>query len=143
MTSTATQLTRPVLFPHPLESSVDHSVPEPVGTQAFLAVCGHTHLFRGARIRIRGLAAPGAFVAAPRAVDLVLRFADDVVADAELRPEGPAGTELVVAAYTTAAGTPLDGRSWTVRAVERKGDEVELAVAGPSRTDRDPAASPV
>lgn len=109
---------------------MDHAAPEPAGAQAYLAVCDHTHLFRGARCRIRGLPDPGAFVTAPRPADLILRFADDVVTDAELRTDGPAGAVLVVAAYTTAAGTALGGRSWSVRALQRAGDEVELVVAG-------------
>ncbi|MYT71999.1 hypothetical protein K377_06557 [Streptomyces sp. PsTaAH-137] len=119
---------------------MDHPVSEPVGAQAYLAVCGHTHLFRGARCRIRGLADPGAFVTAPRPVDLVLRFADDVVADAGLRVDGPAGAVLVVAGYTTAAGTSLDGRSWSVRELRCEGDEVELIVAGPAASGREPTA---
>ncbi|WP_420037333.1 hypothetical protein ACN2WE_38470 [Streptomyces sp. cg28] len=77
---------------------------------------------------------------APWPVDLVLRFADDVAADARLRVDGPVGVVLVVAAYTTAAGTSLDGRSWTVREPRREGDEVELIVAGPARSGPEPTA---
>ncbi|MFJ4716416.1 hypothetical protein [Streptomyces sp. NPDC088785] len=115
---------------HPGEPPVRTPPAGSAGGRAYLAVCGHTHLFRGARCRIRGLADPGAFAAAPRPADLLLRFADDVVVEAELRTDGPTGAELAVAGYTTAAGTSVDGRSWTVRAVDRTGDDVELIVAG-------------
>ncbi|MYR41069.1 hypothetical protein [Streptomyces sp. SID5910] len=94
----------------------------------FLALCGHTHLFPGARCRVRGLPDPHGFAADPSPVDLVLRFSDDVVTDAELRADGPAGPVLTVPAYTTGAGTPLDGRRWLVREFVRTGDEVELVI---------------
>ncbi|MER7717596.1 hypothetical protein ABTX99_11700 [Streptomyces flaveolus] len=96
----------------------------------FLAVCGHTHLFPGARCRIQGLPDPHAFAAAPSRTDLVLRFADDVATEAELRADDPAGPLLAVPAYTTGAGTPIDGHRWLVREFVRARDEVELTIGG-------------
>ncbi|WP_399126574.1 hypothetical protein [Streptomyces sp. ITFR-6] len=100
----------------------------PAEAHAYLAVCGHTHLFPGARCRVRGLPDPRAFAADPRPVDLALRFSDDVVTDAELRVEDPAGVVLTVPAYTTVAGTPVDSHQWLIREVLGTGDEVELTV---------------
>ncbi|WP_241968580.1 hypothetical protein [Streptomyces sp. ICBB 8177] len=79
------------------------------------AVCGHTHLFPGARCRVQGLSDPRAFAADPWPVELDLRFSDGVVADAVLRTGGPEGAVLVVPPYTTGAGTSIDGRTWTIR----------------------------
>ncbi|MEU8793461.1 hypothetical protein [Streptomyces sp. NPDC048643] len=100
----------------------------PTGAAAFLAVCGHTHLFPGARCRVRGLSDPGAFAAEPSPVELALRFSDDVVAEAQVRTTGPAGPVLSVPAHTTGAGTPIEGRTWVIREFVRTGDEVELTI---------------
>ncbi|RPK67478.1 hypothetical protein EES43_03050 [Streptomyces sp. ADI96-02] len=99
----------------------------PTEPDAFLAVCGHTHLFPGARCRLQGLPDPEAFAARPRPGDVLLRFSDAVATDAEVRTDGPA---LAVPAYTTAAGTPIDGRAWLVREFAGAGDEVELTIGG-------------
>ncbi|MEU3060690.1 hypothetical protein AB0P12_27105 [Streptomyces subrutilus] len=106
---------------------------DPTRPDAFPAVCGHTHLYPGARCRLQGLPDPGAFAEHPRPVDLELRFSDDVVTEAELRTGGPgvgALAVLGVGAYTTGAGTPIGGRTWLVREFARTGDEVELAIGG-------------
>ncbi|GAA5049490.1 hypothetical protein [Streptomyces similanensis] len=100
------------------------------GTDTFPAVCAHTHLFPGARCRVQGLSDPGAFAADPSPLDVDLRFSDGVLTAAQLRTGTPAGAVLVVPAYTTAAGTSVDGRTWRVRELLRAGDEVEIAVAG-------------
>ncbi|MFG2722065.1 hypothetical protein ACGFW5_27825 [Streptomyces sp. NPDC048416] len=100
----------------------------PTEADAYLAVCGHTHLFPGARCRVRGLPDPRAFAAAPWPIDLALRFSDDVVTNAELRLDDLAGAALTVPAHTTGAGTPVDGRRWPIREVLRVGDEVELTL---------------
>ncbi|MFH8487625.1 hypothetical protein [Streptomyces longisporoflavus] len=97
---------------------------------AFLAVCAHTHLFPGARCRIRDLPDPDAFAAAPRPIELALRFADDVLTEAELRTEGPAGTVLRVAPYTTGAGTTIDDRSWLIRELDPSDGELVLVLGG-------------
>ncbi|MYR35765.1 hypothetical protein GTX14_00115 [Streptomyces sp. SID4944] len=104
---------------------------------AFLAICGHTHLFPGARCRIQGLPAPAAFAATPHPVDLYLRFSDGAATDAELHTEDPPGPLLTVPAYTTGAGTVIDARTWTVREFTATGeDEVELTIGtrGPDPT---------
>ncbi|MEU6174085.1 hypothetical protein ABZ832_19455 [Streptantibioticus parmotrematis] len=92
------------------------------------AVCGHTHLFPGARCRVQGLSDPRAFAADPWPVELDLRFSDGVVADARLRTGGSEGAVLVVPPYTTGAGTLIDARAWTVREFAGAGDEVELII---------------
>lgn len=97
---------------------------------AHLAVCDHTHLFPGARCRVRGLPDPGAFAAGPASVELALRFSDDVVTEAEVRTTDPAGPVLAVPEYTTGAGTTVDGRTWLIREFARAGDEVELIIGG-------------
>ncbi|MEU3660307.1 hypothetical protein AB0E77_11150 [Streptomyces sp. NPDC032940] len=95
---------------------------------SFLALCGHTHVFPGARLRVRGLPDPLAFAAAPGPLDLLLRFSDDVVTEAELRADGPAGPVLTVPAHTTGAGTHIAGHRWLVREFVPTGDEVELTI---------------
>jgi hypothetical protein len=106
----------------------------------FLALCGHTHLFPGARCRVQGLPDPRAFAAAPSRIDLFLRFADDVVTEAELRADDRAGPLLAVPAYTTRAGTHVDGHRWLVREFVRTRDEVELTIGG--RTPASAAGPP-
>ncbi|MFF5567960.1 hypothetical protein ACFY7Z_26350 [Streptomyces sp. NPDC012623] len=100
----------------------------PAEAETFLAVCGHTHLFPGARCRLQGLPDPHAFPADPWPIDLDLRFSDDVVAEAKLRTEDPVGPVLAVPAYTTGAGTAVGGRTWLIREFIRTGDEVELTI---------------
>ncbi|MFJ5293927.1 hypothetical protein [Streptomyces sp. NPDC088348] len=102
----------------------------PTEADTFLAVCGHTHLFPGARCRIQGLSDPRAFAEDPWAVELELRLSDDVETDAELRTTDPMGPVLAVPAYTTGAGTSIDGRSWLIREFIRAGDDVELTIGG-------------
>ncbi|MEW2162888.1 hypothetical protein AB0912_07795 [Streptomyces sp. NPDC007084] len=102
----------------------------PADAAAYPAVCGHTHLFPGARCRIQGLPDPGAFAAGPAPADLALRFSDDVVTEAELRTAGPAGPVLAVPAYTTGAGTLIDARAWRIKEFTPAGDEVELTIGG-------------
>ncbi|WP_405642315.1 hypothetical protein [Streptomyces uncialis] len=105
-------------------------MPQP---DTFLAVCGDTHLYPGARCRLQGLPDPQTFADRPRPVDVLLRFSDSVTTDAELRTDGPAGAVLAVPAYTTGAGTQMEGRTWLVRGFVRMGDEVELTIGGIGR----------
>ncbi|MFJ4769346.1 hypothetical protein ACIP88_09540 [Streptomyces uncialis] len=102
-------------------------MPQP---DTFLAVCGNTHLYPGARCRLQGLPDPRTFAARPQPVDVLLRFSDSVTTDAELRTDGPVGAVLTVPAYTTRAGTPIDGRTWLIREFAPTGDEVELTIGG-------------
>ncbi|MEU2679571.1 hypothetical protein ABZ638_22060 [Streptomyces sp. NPDC007107] len=102
----------------------------PAEADVFLAVCGPTHLFSGARCRVLGLPDPRAFAADPWPVELELRLSDDVVTEAVLRTRDPAGTVLALPAYTTGAGTPIDGRTWTIREFVSTGDDVELTIGG-------------
>lgn len=102
----------------------------PTEANAFLAVCGHTHLFPGARCRIQGLSDPDAFAEGPWPVALELRLSDDVVTEAELRTADPAVPVLTVTAYVTGAGTPVDGRTWLIRGLSRTGEDVELTIGG-------------
>ncbi|WP_097867424.1 hypothetical protein [Streptomyces sp. rh34] len=101
--------------------------------KAYLALCTHTHLFPGARCRLQGLPDPAAFAANPAPTDVHLRFSDGTATAAELRTEPPTGPSLTVAPYTTAAGTPIDDSTWTVKEFTRKEDEVELTIGTPSR----------
>ncbi|UYM25266.1 hypothetical protein OIM90_07305 [Streptomyces sp. AD16] len=48
------------------------------------AACLHTHLFRGARVLVDGLADPSGYARAPRPLELALRFSDDAPADAQV-----------------------------------------------------------
>lgn len=101
--------------------------------KAYSALCTHTHLFPGARCRLQGLPHPAAFAAAPEPTDVHLRFSDGTATSAELHTETPAGPFLTVAAYTTAAGTPIDDSTWSVKEFTRKEDEVELTIGAPNR----------
>ncbi|MEU2071592.1 hypothetical protein [Streptomyces anulatus] len=92
--------------------------------KAYLALCAHTHLFPGARCRLQGLPHPSAFAAAPEPIDVYLRFSDGTAPAAELHTDAPTGPTLTVAAYTTAAGTPVDDSTWTVKELTQKEDEV-------------------
>ncbi|MFJ6516441.1 hypothetical protein ACIQMO_33770 [Streptomyces sp. NPDC091406] len=98
---------------------------------AYLALCSHTHLFPGARCRLQGLPDPAAFAAAPEPIEAHLRFSDGTATAAELHT-GAAPT-LTVAAHTTAAGTPIDDSTWTVKGIAQKQDEVELTIGTPNR----------
>ncbi|MFA3872348.1 hypothetical protein ABS735_01390 [Streptomyces sp. MMCC 100] len=105
----------------------------PAGTDTYPALCGHTHLFPGARCRVQGLPDPVAFVAGPRPLDVDLRFSDGVMVATRLRTEpgeGPSpAVVLAVPAHTTAAGTRIDARVWRVRDLDvREGADVELVV---------------
>ncbi|MCS0603727.1 hypothetical protein NX794_21275 [Streptomyces sp. LP11] len=102
----------------------------PADADTFPAVCDHTHLFPGARPRVQGLPDPAAFAAEPRPVEVDLRFSDGVITNAELRTPEPGAVLLGVPAYTTAAGTPVDARTWLVREVSHVDDEVELRIGG-------------
>lgn len=102
----------------------------PDAAPVFLAVCGHTHLFPGARCRLLGLPDPRTFAAAPHPAGLALRLCDDVVAEAELRMPDTTGPVLAVPACTTGAGTSVGSRSWLVREFVRAGDDVELTTGG-------------
>ncbi|MEW1615130.1 MULTISPECIES: hypothetical protein [unclassified Streptomyces] len=97
----------------------------------FLALCGHTHLFPGARCHLQGLPDPAAFAAAPQPIDVYLRFSDGAATDAELRTEDPAGPVLTVPAYTTGAGTAIGARTWAVREFTGTREEVELTLGAP------------
>ncbi|MFB7646267.1 MULTISPECIES: hypothetical protein [unclassified Streptomyces] len=102
----------------------------PAGATTFLAECGHTHLFPGARCRVQGLQDPAAFAADPWPVELELRLSDDVVTEAELRTMDPTGPALAVPSYTTAAGTAIEARTWLIREFIQRGDDVELTIGG-------------
>ncbi|MEU5954538.1 hypothetical protein [Streptomyces sp. NPDC047525] len=106
------------------------SLSGPTEADAFLAVCGHTHLFPGARCRVQGLPDPRTFAADPWPIELELRLADDVVTEAELHIAEPTGPVLTVLAYTTGAGTPIDERTWLIREIIRAEDDVELTIGG-------------
>ncbi|MFD5199893.1 hypothetical protein ACFWM7_06955 [Streptomyces sp. NPDC058375] len=101
--------------------------------KAYLALCTHTHLFPGARCRLQGLPHPAAFAAAPESIEVHLRFSDGTATAAELHTEPPTGPTLTVAAYTTAAGTPIADSTWAVKGVARNEDEVELTIGAPNR----------
>ncbi|MFF7329586.1 hypothetical protein [Streptomyces sp. NPDC008150] len=100
----------------------------------FTAVCAHTHLFPGSRCQVLGLPDPAGFAAAPAPVGLLLRFSDDVEAEAELLVSPDSGAVLVVSAHTTRAGTRIGEHSWLVRSLSATGDAVEMLVG--SRADR-------
>jgi hypothetical protein len=104
------------------------SRPHPAADDSLPAVCAHTHLFAGARCRLRGLPDPVGFAAAPVPVGIALRFCDDVTAPAELLVADRGDLALSVAAHTTAAGTRMDERLWAVREVRPDGDEVEVVI---------------
>ncbi|OCC11581.1 hypothetical protein [Streptomyces sp. PTY087I2] len=101
--------------------------------KAYLALCTHTHLFPGARCRLQGLPHPAAFAATPEPIEAHLRFSDGTATAAELHTESPTGPTLTVAAYTTAAGTPIDDSTWAVKGIAQKEDEVELTIGAPNR----------
>ncbi|MEV0265413.1 hypothetical protein AB0I49_29315 [Streptomyces sp. NPDC050617] len=109
-----------------------HPATGPAEEETFPALCSHTHLFPGARLRLQGLPDPQVFATAPRSIGVDLRFSDAVGADAELHTGVPEGPFLAVPAYTTGAGTRIDQRSWHVREFTLRGDEVELTIG--SRT---------
>ncbi|MBM7168748.1 hypothetical protein JQK87_10060 [Streptomyces sp. G44] len=102
----------------------------PSEAHTFPALCAHTHLFPGARCRLQGLPDPHAFTARPWSIGVDLRFADDAVAEAELRTDGPRGPVLVVPPYTTGAGTRIGERAWLIREFTRVGREVEVRLGG-------------
>ncbi|MFF3032740.1 hypothetical protein ACFVS7_17250 [Streptomyces rubiginosohelvolus] len=100
---------------------------------AYPALCTHTHLFPGARCRLQGLPHPAAFAAAPQPIEVHLRFSDGTATAAELHTQPPARPTLTVAAYTTAAGTPITESTWTVKGTAQKENDVELTIGTPNR----------
>lgn len=100
------------------------------------AVRAHAPLPGGALPR-PGLPDPDAFAAAPRPLDVDLRFSDGVLVAARLLTEPGEGSPLVLAvpAHTTAAGTRIDARAWRIRGlVVREGADVELVVGALPRS---------
>ncbi|MFI2617207.1 hypothetical protein [Streptomyces sp. NPDC018584] len=102
----------------------------PTEANTFPALCAHTHLFPGARCRLKGLPDPHAFTAAPWSIGVDLRFSDDAAAAAELRTGGPDGPVLAVPPYATGAGTRISERVWFVREFTWVDGEVELRLGG-------------
>ncbi|MGW5733208.1 MULTISPECIES: hypothetical protein [Streptomyces] len=102
----------------------------PTPAHAFLAVCGHTHLFPGARCRVQGLPDARGFAADPWPIEVALRLSDDVVTEAKVGTEGPRGPVLAVMSYTTGAGTLIDNRTWLIRDITQAGVDVELTIGG-------------
>ncbi|MDX3606546.1 MULTISPECIES: hypothetical protein [Streptomyces] len=101
--------------------------------RAYLALCTHTHLFPGARCRLQDLPHPAAFATAPEPIEVYLSFSDGTATAAALHTGSPAGPTLAVAAYTTAAGTPIDDSAWAVKGIAQKEDDVELTIGTPNR----------
>lgn len=101
---------------------------------AVLAVCGHTHLFPGARCRIQGLSDPRAFAQDPQSIELELRLSGDAGTQAELLTVDPSRPALSVSGYVTGAGTPVDARTWLIRELVRTGDDVDLTIGGQAPT---------
>ncbi|RMI34523.1 hypothetical protein [Streptomyces triticirhizae] len=90
------------------------------------AVCGHTHLFRGATVRVQGVADPAGFAARPRPLEVELVFSDGVVLTVELLVSDDGSAVLSVPAYTTEAGAGLPQRTWPVREFTVRDADVEL-----------------
>ncbi|WP_059008177.1 hypothetical protein [Streptomyces specialis] len=97
-------------------------------TGRYAGVCGHTHLFRGARVRVKGVTDPGSYVAAPAPMGLLVRFSDGTTADAEVVVSADGAAALGVAAHTTRAGTRIPERVWTVREFTADDGDVEAVV---------------
>lgn len=96
------------------------------GSGDLIALCDHSHLFRGSRLRLRGLPRPEGFAADPEPSECVIVFSDGAEAKAELLVAQASGAALVVPARTTAAGTRMPEQSWSVRGAAVRGDDVEL-----------------
>lgn len=70
---------------------------------------------------------PGLLVDAPAgAGDFLVPFGDDSESRARLLRDAAGRPSLRVDGYTTARGTVIGERVWTVRASERRGDRVRL-----------------
>ncbi|MFZ3566274.1 hypothetical protein ACOKM5_04805 [Streptomyces sp. BH097] len=82
------------------------------------AQAGHSHLFPGARVRVRGLDAPAAHLDTPQPMTFVVTFADGEEAAAEVLVPGDGrqdSTVLAVEAHTSRAGTELPAQSWMIK----------------------------
>lgn len=88
-------------------------------------VTAHTHLFRGARVR---LPADVADPLPPSAVRI--RFSDGVDIDAELLSsvDDPRRLVLETPAYETGSGTAIRPRAWSIARAERAADGVVLVI---------------
>lgn len=103
-------------------------VPDSEGGRSFPAECAHTHLFAGARCRIRNLPDPQGFVEAPVPLGVMLCFSDGVSVPAELLVADRGDLALVVEEHTTAAGTAAPERIWQIRENRLVAGEVEVVV---------------
>lgn len=86
------------------------------------ARASHTHLFRGAELRL-----PGTAALAPAA--LTVLFADGVVTGAELT-ESPETWLLHVHGHTTEAGAVLEPAVWWLKDAARDGDDLIVKIGG-------------
>ncbi|MDT0266470.1 hypothetical protein RM844_09185 [Streptomyces sp. DSM 44915] len=109
------------------------ATPDPAAGGPYPAVCGFSHLFRGARVRVQGLPDPAGYVAAPAPVSLELLFSDGVTLLAEVLVDAGGAALLAVPAYTTEAGAAIAERRWPVREFAVVGEpvaDVELTLDG-------------
>lgn len=104
------------------------AAPDPADRGPYPAVCDHTHLFRGARVRVQGLADPAGYAARPLPLDLELVFSDGVVLTVEVLVSDGSGAALAVPAHTTEAGASLPERTWPIRGFDVRRSDVELAL---------------
>ncbi|QKG21981.1 hypothetical protein [Actinomadura verrucosospora] len=96
------------------------------GGTVHAASAASSHLYRGALVRVEDAAGLVAMA-------MAIRFADGGEAAAEvLLGEGPAGGGVLdVAGHTTAAGTALPAKVWTIRDCERDGAALTLRLGAP------------
>ncbi|MBR8744356.1 hypothetical protein [Nocardiopsis sp. MG754419] len=86
---------------------------------------GYSHLFPGARMRVEAESGHGAIHHTPE--EFGVEFSDGARSSARLlREDGESPPVLVVAGYTTARGTRVDERVWTVAAAVPADGGVDL-----------------
>ncbi|OFI37126.1 hypothetical protein BIU82_08450 [Arthrobacter sp. SW1] len=89
------------------------------------AFASHSHLFRGARVRVD----MSGFTGALEPLGLRLHFADGSLTTAELLlAASDRGAALDVARYRTASGTVIPEKTWTVTAERTSGGGMELKI---------------
>ncbi len=103
-------------------------LPDTGGGRSFPADCAHTHLFPGARCRIRDLSDPQGFVEAPAPLGITLCFSDGVAVPAELLVAGKGDVVMAVEEHKTAAGTSVPERIWQIREIHLAAGEVDVLV---------------
>lgn len=110
-----------------MQGSVSHMCIDPIVIHV-----PSSHLYRGMHLRV--VCEPYArcrLLKEQQDADVLLLFEDGSYTPADLVYEKDGRVVLHVAAYTTARGTPIGARMWTVNAIEEREDGLDIGLGYP------------